>query len=91
MAVTPSHPASEDDARVRQPMPQRAGAVRGRVLAIATSAIERGATHPERARRLALGLVVGGALRNLVNRLCSTRGVVDFVDVGIGRQARSAG
>ena len=44
------------------------------------------ATPPgERLRPLALGLVVGGALGNLINRLWSTRGVVDFIDVGIGR------
>lgn len=38
----------------------------------------------DRRRALALGLVVGGALGNLVNRLWSARGVVDFLDVGIG-------
>ena len=38
----------------------------------------------EQLRPLALGLVVGGALGNLINRLWSTRGVVDFIDVGIG-------
>ena len=31
---------------------------------------------------LALGLVAGGALGNLVDRLRSARGVVDFIDVG---------
>ena len=35
-------------------------------------------------RALALGLVVGGALGNLVNRLWSTSGVVDWIDVGLG-------
>lgn len=35
-------------------------------------------------RALALGLVMGGAVGNLVNRIWSTRGVVDFLDVGIG-------
>lgn len=38
----------------------------------------------DRRRALALGLVVGGALGNLVNRLWSARGVVDFLDLGIG-------
>lgn len=38
----------------------------------------------DRARLLALGLVMGGAIGNLVNRLWSKRGVVDFLDVGIG-------
>jgi signal peptidase II len=35
-------------------------------------------------RTLALSLVCGGALGNLVDRLRSGRGVVDFIDVGIG-------
>jgi signal peptidase II len=35
-------------------------------------------------RTLALSLVCGGALGNLVDRLKSGRGVVDFIDVGMG-------
>ena len=35
-------------------------------------------------RALALGLVCGGAVGNLINRLWSARGVVDFIDVGLG-------
>lgn len=35
-------------------------------------------------RTLALALVCGGAAGNLVDRLKSGRGVVDFIDVGIG-------
>lgn len=35
-------------------------------------------------RALALGLVFGGAAGNLINRVWSARGVVDFIDVGIG-------
>lgn len=43
------------------------------------------ATGPgDRVRALAIGLVAGGALGNLVNRLWSRRGVVDWIDVGIG-------
>ena len=38
----------------------------------------------DRIRVAALGLVVGGALGNLINRLWSERGVVDFLDVGFG-------
>ena len=38
----------------------------------------------ERWKLLALGLVCGGALGNLVDRLRWTNGVVDFIDVGIG-------
>ena len=35
-------------------------------------------------RTLALSLVCGGAVGNLVDRLKSGRGVVDFIDVGVG-------
>lgn len=43
------------------------------------------ATPPDRwVRALALGLVAGGAAGNLINRIWSARGVVDFIDVGVG-------
>jgi signal peptidase II len=35
-------------------------------------------------RQLALGLVAGGAAGNLIDRIRSARGVVDFLDVGVG-------
>lgn len=35
-------------------------------------------------RRLAVGFVAGGAAGNAIDRLLSSRGVVDFIDVGIG-------
>jgi signal peptidase II len=35
-------------------------------------------------RVVAISLVIGGALGNLVDRLRSARGVTDFIDVGIG-------
>ena len=38
----------------------------------------------DRWRALALGLITGGAAGNLVNRLWSAPGVVDFIDIGIG-------
>ena len=38
-------------------------------------------------RAVALALVAGGALGNLLDRLRSARGVVDFIDIGVG-QAR---
>jgi signal peptidase II len=38
----------------------------------------------DRFRQLALGLVAGGAIGNLIDRIRSPRGVVDFLDVGIG-------
>lgn len=44
----------------------------------------RDAAPADRGRALALGLVSGGALGNIVNRLWSHRGVVDWIDVGVG-------
>jgi signal peptidase II len=35
-------------------------------------------------KRVALGLVIGGALGNLSSRITTPRGVVDFIDLGIG-------
>ncbi|HET9426052.1 MAG TPA: signal peptidase II [Gemmatimonadaceae bacterium] len=35
-------------------------------------------------RTVALGLVVAGALGNLIDRVRSERGVVDFIDIGFG-------
>lgn len=43
-----------------------------------TSAVEA------RVRVLALSAIAGGAVGNLVDRLRSARGVVDFIDVGVG-------
>ena len=37
----------------------------------------------ERLRAASLALLVGGATGNLVNRLISSRGVVDFIDIGV--------
>lgn len=44
----------------------------------------RGAKPGERLKVLALGLAWGGAAGNLIDRFRSPRGVVDFIDVGIG-------
>jgi signal peptidase II len=42
-------------------------------------------TRPEqRLRLMALGLVCGGAIGNLIDRIRNARGVVDFIDVGVG-------
>ncbi len=38
----------------------------------------------DRLRQIALGLVAGGAAGNLVDRIRSSRGVVDFLDFGFG-------
>jgi signal peptidase II len=35
-------------------------------------------------RRISLGLVIGGALGNVTSRIMTPRGVVDFIDLGIG-------
>ena len=40
--------------------------------------------HEARASVLALALITAGALGNLTDRLISSRGVVDFIDVGFG-------
>ena len=42
------------------------------------------ASPAERWKLFALGMVCGGALGNLIDRLRWSQGVVDFIDVGIG-------
>jgi signal peptidase II len=42
----------------------------------------------DRLRHYALGLVAGGAAGNLIDRIISSRGVVDFIDVGLGSLGR---
>jgi signal peptidase II len=57
------------------------------VLALAMLAAMFRAARPHDARMAAaLALVVGGALGNLLDRIRSTQGVVDFIDIGIGTQ-----
>ena len=46
--------------------------------------MSKSAPPGDRFRQLALGLVAGGAAGNLIDRIRSGRGVVDFLDVGIG-------
>src|SRR3954466_8893689 len=46
--------------------------------------MSKAAAPGARFRQLALGLVAGGAAGNLIDRIRSSRGVVDFLDVGIG-------
>jgi signal peptidase II len=38
----------------------------------------------DKARLISIALVTGGAIGNLIDRLRSSRGVVDFFDVGVG-------
>ena len=44
----------------------------------------RAAGRTDRARAAALALICAGALGNMLDRLRSERGVVDFIDLGIG-------
>ncbi len=44
----------------------------------------RASRSGERLKVIAIAMVMGGALGNLVDRLRSSRGVVDFLDVGVG-------
>lgn len=48
------------------------------------SRMSRQAAPGDRFRQLALGLVAGGAAGNLVDRIRSPQGVVDFLDFGLG-------
>jgi signal peptidase II len=43
-----------------------------------------GARAGDRLRVLALGLAFGGAAGNLIDRIRSVAGVVDFIDIGVG-------
>jgi signal peptidase II len=54
------------------------------VAVIALYRMSRGAEPGDWFRQLALGLVSGGAIGNLVDRVRSAQGVVDFIDVGLG-------
>jgi len=54
------------------------------VALVVLGTIVRQTQPSQRVRLVALGLVVGGAVGNLLDRLRSARGVVDFIDVGFG-------
>lgn len=51
---------------------------------IVLGVLYRRTPNEERSSVLALALITAGALGNLTDRLLSSRGVVDFIDVGIG-------
>ena len=51
---------------------------------IVLGSMVRAARPGDRFRLLALALVCGGATGNLIDRIRSAQGVVDFVDVGLG-------
>lgn len=46
--------------------------------------LHRASAPGERLKSLALGLAWGGAAGNLIDRVRSPRGVVDFIDIGVG-------
>lgn len=48
------------------------------------SRLSRSSAAGDRFRHLSCGLVAGGAAGNLVDRIRSSQGVVDFIDAGIG-------
>jgi len=54
------------------------------VLAVfVLNALSRSAQPGDRVRQIACGLVTGGAIGNLLDRVRSARGVVDFIDIGV--------
>jgi len=54
------------------------------VALVALFRMSRAAYPGDWFRQLALGLVSGGALGNLIDRVRSGQGVVDFLDLGVG-------
>ncbi|UCD23995.1 MAG: signal peptidase II [Gemmatimonadota bacterium] len=54
------------------------------VALVVLGAMVRQTPHRQWFRLLTLGLVCGGAIGNLIDRVRSPRGVVDFIDVWIG-------
>src|SRR5918992_2550664 len=54
------------------------------VAVVVLTRMSRSSPVGDRFRQLALGLVAGGAVGNLIDRVRSPRGVVDFLDVGVG-------
>ena len=54
------------------------------VALVVLGAMVRHTKRSDRFRLVALGLVCGGAIGNLIDRFRSPRGVVDFIDVYIG-------
>lgn len=54
------------------------------IMLVVIGAIYRKVEPHVRGEAAALGLIAGGAMGNLTDRLTSALGVVDFIDVGIG-------
>jgi len=55
------------------------------VALVLLAQVYHAAAHTDRVQSVAIALIAGGALGNLADRLQSARGVVDFVDIGVGR------
>ncbi|MBA3646444.1 MAG: signal peptidase II [Gemmatimonadaceae bacterium] len=63
----------------------RVGFAAAAILAIAVLApLYRKTRATQTSRIVALALICGGAAGNMLDRLRSSRGVVDFIDIGIG-------
>lgn len=54
------------------------------VAIVLLTRMSRAAAPGDWFRQLALGLITGGAAGNLIDRIRSPRGVVDFIDIGVG-------
>ena len=54
------------------------------VMLLVIFGMYRRTAHHDVVQSVALGLISAGALGNLIDRLRSPRGVVDFIDVGVG-------
>ncbi len=54
------------------------------IMLVVIGAIYRKLEPQVRGEAAALGLIAGGAMGNLADRLMSSLGVVDFIDVGVG-------
>lgn len=54
------------------------------VMLVVLTQLYRRAGPTRRITAAALALVCGGAIGNLLDRVFSTRGVVDFIDIGVG-------
>ena len=54
------------------------------IVLVVLARLYRETESTDRAQAVALALVIGGAVGNLVDRIRSPRGVVDFIDIGLG-------
>ncbi|HEX2723148.1 MAG TPA: signal peptidase II [Gemmatimonadaceae bacterium] len=59
-------------------------AVTAAIILVVLAAVYRGTPETSRAPVIAIALVAAGALGNLTDRLTSSLGVIDFIDIGIG-------